>query len=123
MPIPAVPLAACLVIATALLASMPAAAQQASGRTTRTTSDGRPLASSLPPKGGARRPALAPIAFEQLNHHLGDRVEVTTVYGNRHEGRVESVNGQTLRLRTSAGLGYAVTNYERGNIRSIISME
>jgi hypothetical protein len=99
----------------------PAWAQATASRLT--TSDGRPLASSLPPKGGARRPQLAPIAFDQLNHHIGDRVEVTTIYGSRREGRVESVSGQTLRLKASAGLGYSVTNFERNKIRSIISME
>jgi hypothetical protein len=113
-----------LVFAAGLLAALPVAAQQADGRTTRTTVDGRPLASSLPPKGGGmRRPQLAPIAFDQLNHHIGDRVEVTTIYGSRREGRVESVSGQTLRLKASAGLGYSVTNFERNKIRSIISME
>ena len=112
-----------LVFAAGLLASLPASAQQAS-RSVRTTADGRPLASSLPPKGGnLRRPQLAPIAFERLHHHIGDRVEVTTIYGNRREGRVEGVSGQTLRLKSSAGLGYAVTNFERDKIRSIISME
>jgi hypothetical protein len=112
-----------VLVASLLLASPPAAAQQADGRTTRTTVDGRPLASSLPAKGGSRRPQFAPIAFDQLNHHIGDRVEVTTIYGNRREGRVEGVSGQTLRLKSSAGLGYAVTNFERNKIRSIISME
>ena len=112
-----------LVLLACAWASMPTAAQQADGRTTRTTVDGRPLASSLPPKGGARRPQLTPIPFEQLNHHIGDRVEVTSIYGQRREGRVESVSGQTLRLKSNAGLGYAVTNFEREKIRSIISME
>jgi hypothetical protein len=106
-----------------LLALVAGSASAQMTPTKRTTSDGRPLASSLPPKGGARRPQLTPIAFDQLNHHIGDRVEVTTIYGNRREGRVEGVSGQTLRLRTSAGIGFAVTNFERGNIRSIINME
>jgi hypothetical protein len=114
------PAVLCSLILLALVASSASAQMTA---TRRTTADGRPLASSLPPKGGARRPQLAPIAFDQLNHHIGDRVEVTTIYGNRREGRVEGVSGQTLRLKSSAGLGYAVTNFERGKIRSIISME
>jgi hypothetical protein len=114
------PAALCSLIVLALLASS-ASAQMTPTR--RTTSDGRPLASSLPPAGGAKRPQLTPIPFEQLNHHIGDRVEVTSIYGQRREGRVDSVSGGTLRLKTSAGLGYAVTNFERSNIRSIISME
>jgi len=112
--------ALCSLVLLALLATS-ASAQMTPTR--RTTADGRPLASSLPPKGGTPRPQLTPIPFDQLNHHIGDRVEVTSIYGQRREGRVEGVSGQTLRLKTSAGLGYAVTNFERSNIRSIISME
>ena len=114
------PVVPCSLIVLALLAGS-ASAQMTPTR--RTTSDGRPLASSLPTKGGAARQQFTPIAFDQLNHHLGDRVEVTTIYGNRREGRVDGVSGQTLRLKSSVGLGYAVTNFERGKIRSIVSME
>jgi hypothetical protein len=113
------PAVLCSLVVLSLLAGA-ASAQMTPTR--RTTADGRPLASSLP-SGQQKRPQLTPIAFDQLNHHIGDRVEVTSIYGQRREGRVESVSGQTLRLKTSAGIGYAVTNFERGNIRSIISME
>jgi len=94
----------------------PAAAQMTP--TQRTTSDGRPLASSLPAKGAARAQPH-PMTFDETRQHVGDKVVLTTIYGDRREGRVDSVSGSTLRLKTSAGLGYAVTNFERAKIRSI----
>jgi len=87
--------------------------------TQRTTSDGRPLASSLPAKGASTRAQPKPIAFQELGQHLGSRVVLVTEYGDRKEGRVDSVDGSTLHLKISAGLGYAVTNFERAHIRSI----
>lgn len=90
--------------------------------TQRTTSDGRPLASSLPAKKGqGPRVQTRPLAFEELAQHVGDRVQLTTIYGVHVEGRVDSVQGQTLRLRISAGVGFAITNFERAKIRSILS--
>ena len=91
--------------------------------TTRTTVSGKPLASSLPPKGGARRAAFQRIAFEDLAQHVGDRIQVTTIYGDRIDGRLEGVGGSLLRLRSAPAMGYAITNFERSKIRSIISME
>jgi hypothetical protein len=90
--------------------------------TQRTTSDGRPLASSLPPKKGqAPRTQAHPLAFEELAQHVGDRIKLTTIYGAQVEGHIDSVRGQTLRLRISAGLGFAITNFERAKIRSVVS--
>jgi Tfp pilus assembly protein FimT len=94
----------------------PVAAQMTA--TQRTTSDGRPLASSLPAKGAARAHPH-PMSFDETRQHVGDKIVLTTIYGDRKEGKVESVSGSTLRLRSSGGLGYAVTNFERANIRSI----
>ena len=107
-------LALCLLAAPALAQMTP---------TQRTTSDGRPLASSLPAKGGAGRTQPRSLAFEELGQHLGDRIILTTIYGVRIEGRVESVLGSTLRLRVSAGLGYAITNFEHAKIRSISNVQ
>ena len=92
-------------------------------KTTRTTVDGRPLASSLPPKGNAKRVPFQRIAFEELSQHIGDKIQITTIYGERLDGRVESVSGGNLRFRSSPAMGYAVTNFDRSKIRSIISME
>ena len=90
--------------------------------TTRTTVSGKPLASSLPPKQGTRR-SFRPLRFEDLSQHLGERIQLTTIYGDRMDGRVESVSGNLLRLRSAPGMGYAITNFERSKIRSIISVE
>lgn len=101
----------------ALLALVaPATAQMTPSR--RTTSDGRPLASSLPAKGNTRTQVQL-LKFEQLAGHVGDFIELTTIYGVRREGRVDEVRGQTLRLRVSAGVGNAVVNVERAQIREI----
>lgn len=97
----------------------PAWAQMAP--TQRTASDGRPLASSLPPKDNQARAQAQPLAFDELKNHVGDRVKLTTIYGDKVEGRVDSVSGQTLRLRISAGMGFAITNFERAKIRSIVA--
>ena len=91
-------------------------------QTTRTTVDGRPLASSKP-VAGQTRVRFQPLSFEQLSQHVGDRIALTTIHGARHEGRVESVSGSTLRLRSAPAMGYAITNFERSNIRSITNME
>jgi len=91
--------------------------------TTRTTADGRPLASSLPPRGGLARSQAKTIAFAELPRHVGERVEITTIYGDRHAGLLESVTGRTMRLRQSAGLGYAITNFEQDKIRLIRDMD
>jgi hypothetical protein len=48
---------------------------------------------------------------------------ITTIYGDHMDGRVEGVSGGLLRLRSSPAMGYAITNFDRGKIRSIISME
>ena len=83
-----------------------------------TTADGRPLASSLPAKT-QHRTQVQSLKFEQLASHVGDYIELTTIYGVRREGHVDEVRGQTLRLRVAAGAGHAVVNVERAHIREI----
>jgi hypothetical protein len=90
--------------------------------TTRLTADGKPLASSLPQKG-AQRARNQPLAFEELSSHVGDRIIVTTIYGDRHEGKIEQVVGTTLRLRSAPGMGSAITNFERAKVRSITRLD
>jgi hypothetical protein len=100
------------------LCGFAALAQAQMTATHRTTADGRPLASSLPAKPGARAQPR-PIEFKELGQHLNARIILVTEYGDRKEGSIDSVSGSTLHLKTSAGVGYAVTNFERGHIRSI----
>lgn len=108
-------------IAMLLMLSAPALAQN--GSTTRTTVDGRPLASSLPPKAMPARTQASTLPFADLPQHLGENVEITTVHGVRRLGRVDAVTGSTLRLRVSAGLGYAIVNIERAQIRVIRDLD
>jgi hypothetical protein len=91
--------------------------------TTRTTADGRPLASSLPPRGGQARNQAKTLAFAELPGHVGERLEITTIFGDRYAGQLESVTGRTLRLRQSRGLGYAITNFEQDKVRLIRDMD
>jgi len=107
-----------LCFAVVLAVAAPAGAQ----KTTRTTADGRPLASSLPVKGANTRAQPRPLQFQELGQNLGRYVVLVTEYGDRKEGVVDSVKGSTLQLRIHAGAGYAVTNFERGHIRSITLM-
>jgi hypothetical protein len=100
--------------------AVPAGAQMTP--TQRTTSDGRPLASSLPAKSAGARASSRPLQFQELGQNLGRRVVLVTEYGDRKEGIVDSVSGSTLHLKINAGLGYAVTNFERSHIRSITLM-
>ena len=95
----------------------------ASVPTTRTTVDGRPLASSLPPRAGTARTQAKTLAFAELPGHVGERLEITTIYGDRYAGQLESVTGRTLRLRRSAGLGYSITNFEQDKVRLIRDMD
>jgi len=104
---------------TILLAAFASCAGAQMTPTHRTTSDGRPLASSLPPKPGSTHAQPTTIPFAELSRHIDARVIITTEYGDRKEGRIDSVSGSTLHLKSSAGLGYAVTNFERSHIRSI----
>lgn len=101
--------------------SAPAMAQN--GSTTRTTVDGRPLASSLPAKARPARTQASTLQFAELPQHLGESVEITTIHGVRRLGRVDAVTGSTLRLRVSAGLGYAIVNIERAQVRLIRDLD
>jgi hypothetical protein len=87
-----------------------------------TTADGRPLASSLPPKK-MKRTQVQSLKFEQLASHVGDYIQLTTIYGVHREGHVDEVRGQTLRLRVAAGAGHAVVNVERALIREILFVD
>jgi hypothetical protein len=47
-------------------------------------------------------------------------VQVTTIYGDKREGRLVGVQGQSLNLKKSAGLGYAVQNIEFKQLREVM---
>ena len=105
-----------LLLVCLLLAAAPAWSQMTPTR--RTTSDGRPLASSLPQQ---HRSGVHALAFSELNQHLGDFVQVTTIYGDKREGQLDSVKGKSLNIKKAAGLGYAIQNIEFSQIREVLS--
>lgn len=89
-------------------------------RTTRTTVDGRPLASSLPvaqQSSGSRA-----LALDELPQHIGDYIQVTDIYGDKREGRLESVKGKSLNLKRLTGLGFAIQNIEFKQIREVLDV-
>lgn len=59
------------------------------------------------------------IAFSDANKHVGDRVVVTTIYGDKRRGEIETATGQDIGLRVYVAGGYAIQHIERSYIRSI----
>ncbi|MEO6172695.1 MAG: hypothetical protein ABIP02_06220, partial [Arenimonas sp.] len=59
------------------------------------------------------------IEFSDAGKHLGDRVIVMTIYGDKRRGEIESANGKDVGLRVYVGQGYAIQHIERSYIRSI----
>lgn len=59
------------------------------------------------------------IAFSEASRHIGDRVVVTTIHGDKRYGDIESAKGKELGLRVYVAGGYAIQHIERGLIRSI----
>ncbi|MGH8105396.1 MAG: hypothetical protein ACREO2_03705, partial [Arenimonas sp.] len=59
------------------------------------------------------------IAFSDAGKHIGDRVVVITVYGDKRRGDIETANGKDIGLRVYVGQGYAIQHIERSYIRSI----
>jgi hypothetical protein len=106
----------------AAVAAVPAAASIASAAP-RLTADGRPLASSLPlpPKDG--RTQAQSLAYEDLAAHVGEHLVITTQFGDRREGRLESVGKSSIGLRVYVAAGYAIQNIERSQIRSIRDLD
>lgn len=86
--------------------------------TRRTTSDGRPLASSSLP--APHRTSAHVLAFGELSQHVGDFVRVTTIYGDQREGQLDGVQGRSLNLKKSVGHGYAIQNIEFSQIREVL---
>lgn len=59
------------------------------------------------------------IAFGEAARHIGDRVIVTTIHGDKRYGDIESAKGNALGLRVYVAGGYAIQHIERGLIRTI----
>ncbi len=89
----------------------------------RLTADGRALASSLPAAAGDDRAQPHTLSFEELNAHVGEYIAITTKFGDRREGRLESVGKSSIGLRVYVAAGYAIQTIERSNVRSIRDLD
>ncbi|MFA6987336.1 MAG: hypothetical protein WC213_14175 [Arenimonas sp.] len=78
-------------------------------------------ASSLPT--AVVRHQVTSLNYEDVASHIGDRVLITTVHGQKREGKVESYSTQQIGLRVSVGVGYAIQHLERNQIRSIRDLD
>lgn len=99
------------------------AAPVAAATAPRLTADGRALASSLPVPPSDARFQPQSLAFEDLGMHVGEHIAVTTVFGDRREGRLESVGKSAIELRVYVAAGYAIQHIERAQIRGIRDLD
>lgn len=59
------------------------------------------------------------IAFSDAGKHIGARVVVITIHGDKRRGEIETASGKDIGLRVYVGQGYAIQHIERNYIRSI----
>lgn len=78
-------------------------------------------ASSLPT--AVVRHEIKSLNYEDVATHIGERVLITTIYGEKREGKVEDYSPQQIGLRVSVGAGYAIQHLERNQIRSIRDLD
>lgn len=78
-------------------------------------------ASSLPT--AVVRHQITTLNYEDVASHIGERVLITTIYGEKREGKVEDYSPQQIGLRVSVGVGYAIQHLERNQIRSIRDLD
>lgn len=65
----------------------------------------------------------APLTYDDLAEHVGDRMLVTTIYGDKRIGRIESFSKRDIGLRVYVAAGYAIQHIERSQIRSIEALD
>lgn len=78
-------------------------------------------ASSLPT--AVVRHEIRSLNYEDVATHIGERLLITTIYGEKREGKVEDYSTQQIGLRVSVGAGYAIQHLERNQIRSIRDLD
>ena len=89
----------------------------------RLTSDGRALASSLPQAASDERFQPQSLEYQDLAAHVGEHIAVTTSFGDRREGRLESVGKSSIELRVYVAAGYAIQHIDRAQIRGIRDLD
>ncbi len=78
----------------------------------------RKWASSLP-TSAPQRHSVTSLSYEALSQHIGDRVLITTIYGDLRDVKIESYSIQELLVRVGVVGGYATQHIMRSQIRSI----
>ncbi|MFA6985293.1 MAG: hypothetical protein WC213_03710 [Arenimonas sp.] len=82
----------------------------------------KPRRASSLPTAVARR-EIKSLTYEDVGNHIGERLLITTIYGQKREGKVEDYSTQQIGLRVSVGAGYAIQHIERKQIRSIRDLD
>ena len=78
----------------------------------------RKWASSLPSMA-PKRHVLTTLAYEDLGRHIGERMLITTHYGDLRDVIIETYSAQELLVRVPVIGGYATQHIQRSQIRSI----
>lgn len=76
-----------------------------------------PAPASTPP--AATSPEDDVLAYEDLAHHVGDSMAITTTSGTRYVGSVESYSSGEIMFKTYVIGGYSIQNFSKSRIRSI----
>jgi hypothetical protein len=103
--------------ASATLAATSAVAATGAASTTSAQAP-RKWASSLP-SAAPKRHVTTTLSYDELANHIGERVLITTVYGDLRDVSVESYSEQELLVRVMVIGGYATQHIQRSQIRSI----
>jgi hypothetical protein len=75
-------------------------------------------ASSLPSAAPVRH-GIVTLAYDELSRHVGERILITTVYGDLRDIVIETYGAQELLVRARVVGGYATQHIARDQIRTI----
>jgi hypothetical protein len=103
-----------------LVATGPARSVSLSGRESLFTA---PAAEASAPVVAAAPVEDAPLTYDDLAEHVGDRMLITTIYGDKRIGRIETFSKRDIGLRVYIAAGYAIQHIERGQIRSVEALD
>ncbi len=78
-----------------------------------------PVAEAAKPAEAVAKVDEKAIAFSDAGKHIGERVVIITIHGDKRRGDIETANGNDIGLRVYVGQGYAIQHIERSYIRSI----
>jgi hypothetical protein len=75
-------------------------------------------ASSLP-SATPQRHVMTTLSYDDLGSHIGERMLITTIYGDLRDVRIESYANEELLVRVGVVGGYATQHIQRNKIRLI----